>query len=197
METLKKSILIMVLLTFFSAFAYSQNYQRSYKSNEYPQWYMTGMGGISFPIGNFGENYKSGPTFGVELNMKVNKEVGFFGKVGYSIYPNKTSSSAPDGKYIEYTVGPRYSFNAKNLKSSLFLEAGVGGYSFIQDSYSLNGAEVAEYTSTDFGMNAGFGGILNLGTNVDLLFKAKYHNILTDNGSTSFIEPVLGLDVNF
>ena len=46
-------------------------------------------------------------------------------------------------------------------------------------------------------MNAGFGGILNLGTNVDLLFKAKYHNILTDNGSTSFIEPVLGLDVNF
>jgi hypothetical protein len=195
MKTLKASIIVAVLVLFINGTVFSQStYQ---KKSPYPQWSLSGLGGVAFPVGNFGENFKSGPTFGLDLSYKVNKEVGFYGKVGYSIFPDKTQGAAPDGKYIEYTVGPRYYFTAKNLKSSIFLEAGLGGYSFMQEAYTLNGVTVPEYTTTNFGVNGGVGGILNLGRDIDLLFKAKYHNVLTTDGSSSFIEPVLGIDVRF
>ena len=43
--------------------------------------------------------------------------------------------------------------------------------------------------------DVGIGGVLNLGKTVDLRLSAKYHNILTENGSTSFITPQLGIDI--
>lgn len=196
MNLLKRIFLSAVVITFLSVQAYSQP-KYTYKKSVYPQMSLSGLGGVSFPVGQFGENFKSGPTFGLDLSYKVNKEVGFYGKVGYSIFPDKVNGSAPDGKYIEYTAGPRYYFTSRNLKSSIFLEAGLGGYSFMQDAYTLSGVDYAKYTTTNFGMNAGIGGILNLGRDVDMLFKAKYHNILTTDGSTSFVEPVLGIDIRF
>lgn len=197
MKTLK-AILLATLVSFI-IFSNDANSQQTYKTKKsaFPQWSLSGIGGVAFPVGNFGENFKAGPTFGLDLSYKVNKEVGFYGKFGYSTFPDKTNGGAPDGKYIEYTAGPRYYFTSKNLKSSIFLEAGIGGYSFMQDAYVLNGVDVAKYETTNFGINGGIGGILNLGRDVDMLFKAKYHNILTTDGSTSFIEPVLGIDIRF
>ncbi len=195
MKTLKTCMSIVILLACLNSMVFSQD--RYTKRKTYPQWSLSGLAGVSFPVGQFGDNYKSGPAFGLDLSYKVNKEVGFFAKLGYSMYPNKDGGPVPDGKYIEYTVGPRYYFTSRNLKSAIFLEAGLGGYSFNQDGYVLDGVTVGNYTSTNFGMNAGIGGILNLGRDVDLSFKAKYHNILTTDGSTSFIEPVLGIDLRF
>ena len=195
----KKLTILAVLVSMILISTGTVNSQTRYatKKTAYPHFSVSGLGGVSFPIGNFGEKYKTGPTFGIDLSYKVNKEVGFYGKFGYSIFPNKILGGAPDAKYMEYTVGPRYYFTSKNLKSSLFLEAGLGGYSFTQPSYTVNSAEAAEYQTTNFGLNAGIGGVLNLGRDVDLLFKAKYHNILTPDGSTSFIEPLLGVDIRF
>ncbi|MBK9334898.1 MAG: outer membrane beta-barrel protein [Ignavibacteria bacterium] len=198
MKTQKLTLLsVLVLMILISTGNVNSQTIYTTKKTTFPQWSVSGLGGVSFPVGNFGEKYKSGPTFGIDLSYKVNREVGFFGKFGYSIFPNKIIGGAPDGKYLEYTVGPRYYFTSKNLKSSLFLEAGVGGYSFMQPAYTVNEVAVAEYQTTNFGLNAGIGGVLNLGRDVDMLFKAKYHNILTPDGSSSFIEPVLGIDIRF
>ncbi len=196
MKTLQASILVILFSIFFNIQSYSQT-TYTYKKSVYPQWSLTGNAGVSFPVGQFGDNFKSGPIFGLDLSYKVNKEVGFYGDVGYSIFPDKSGGVVPDGKYIQYTIGPRYYFTARNLKSSLFLEAGIGGYTFTQEAYMLNDVYTAKYTATNFGLNAGLGGILNLGRDVDMLFKVKYHDILTPDGSTSFIEPVLGVDVRF
>lgn len=196
MKRLKLSVLFISMFILLNAQLYSQT-TYSVKKSPYPQWSLSGLGGVAFPVGEFGNQFKSGPTFGLDLSYKVNKEVGFWGKFGYSMFPDKSNGAAPDGKYIEYTAGPRYYFTSKNLKSSIFLEAGIGGYSFMQNAYTLNGEQVAEYSTTNFGLNAGLGGILNLGRDVDLLFKAKYHNVLTSDGSNSFIEPVLGIDLRF
>lgn len=198
MKTKKLTLLAMIVFAILISTG-NVNSQTIYKTKKtaYPQFSVSGLGGVSFPVGKFGENYKPGPTVGLDLSYKVNKEVGFFGKFGYSIFPSKIAGGVPDGKYLEYTVGPRYYFTSKNLKSSLFVEAGLGGYSFSQPAYSVNEVQVPEYQTTNFGLNAGLGGVLNLGRDVDLLFKAKYHNILTPDGSTSFIEPVLGIDVRF
>ena len=192
MKTLKRNIMLTAILLFLCSAAYSQTkYTPSVKKN---QWSLTPEGGISFPVGALSENYKSGGNFGLDLNYQVNKEVGFYGKAGYYIMSSKTQG-IPDGKYLEYTAGPRYTFRAKNLKSSIFLEAGLGAYTFMQNAYNYNGVDVAENSTTDFGVNAGLGAVLNLGRDVDLLFKAKYHNIFNNGGSSSFITPVLGIDV--
>ena len=69
----------------------------------------------------------------------------------------------------------------------------------MQDAYTItvNGVEnsVPENSSTNFGVNAGMGATLNLGKSVDLIMKLKYHNVLTTDGSNSFIAPLLGIDI--
>lgn len=197
MKPVKIITVILTLVLMLSATVQSQT---TTKKSIYPQWSLAPVAGIGFPIGAFGDNFKSGLTFGLDLSNKINKEVGFYAKLGYYIFPTKIEG-ATDGKYLEYTAGPRYYFTSKNLKSSIFFEVGLGGYSFMQDAYTLTvdtvSTNVAEKSTTNFGINGGIGAVLNLGKSIDLLVKFKYHNVLTSDGSTSFIAPVLGIDIRF
>lgn len=191
MKPVKFLSLLIALIFMLSVTVQSQT---KTKKPAYPQWSISPVGGIAFPVGKFGESFKSGPTFGLDISYKANKEVGFYTKFGYYIFTTKTEG-ATDGKYIEYTAGPRYFFMAKNLKSAFFLEVGLGGYSFMQDAYTIDTVTTAENSYTKFGINAGMGALLNLGKTVDLILKVKYHNILTSDGSQSFVVPVLGIDI--
>lgn len=196
MKTSVKSILLILLMMILTTAGYSQNKYSSTKKSTYPQWSASPIGGVTIPVGTFGDNFKPGANVGVDISYKVNREVGFYGKAGYYFLTNKTQGLG-DGKMMEYTVGPRYFFTAKNLKSSIFLEAGLGAYTIQQNSYTVNETVVPEVTNTNFGYNAGLGAILNLGKDVDMMFNVKYNSVLTDNGSTSFITPVLGVDFRF
>lgn len=191
MKTIKFLIATLVLFLVMGVSAQSQTKIKS----PYPVFSVSPVGGVSFPIGTFGDNFKTGPSFGLDLSYRVNKEVGFFGKFGYNIFSNKTSSDLPNNNIMEYTVGPRYFFTSKNLKSAMFVEAGVGGYTLTQDAFILGGREVPKVSDTKFGINAGVGATLNLGRTVDLIVKVKYHNILTEGGSTSFLSPLVGIDI--
>lgn len=196
MKTLKLKSLLIVLLVLISSASISQTRFTTVKKAAYPQWSLSPIGGIIFPVGNLSNNFKPGGSVGLDLSFKANREVGFFGKFGYDFFRSQTAG-VPDGRYFEYTVGPRYYFTAKNLKSSVFFEAGIGAYTFKQDGYVLGGTAFPEVTYTKFGYNAGIGAILNLGRDIDLLFKTKYNTVMTSDGSSSFITPVLGIDVRF
>ena len=69
----------------------------------------------------------------------------------------------------------------------------------MQDAYDLTTSgidtPIPKVSKTDFGINAGVGAVLNLGKTVDLIVKLKYHDILTSDGSTSFVAPLLGIDI--
>lgn len=190
MKSIKFLCAVLSLLLVMGISAQSQTKIKS----PYPVFSVSPVGGVSFPVGKFSDNFKTGPSFGLDLSYRVNKEVGFYAKFGYNIFSNKLTER-PDGNYMEYTVGPRYFFTSKNLKSSMFVEAGVGGYTFTQDAYTINIIEIPKASDTKFGINAGAGATLNLGRTVDLIVKLKYHNILTEGGSTSFISPLLGIDI--
>jgi len=196
MKTSIKSIIIITFITILTSAGYSQTKYSTTKKSSYPQWSASPVGGVTIPVGVFGDNFKPGANLGVDISYKVNKEVGFYGKLGYYFLTNKTQGLG-DGKMMEYTVGPRYFFTAKNLKSAIFLEAGMGAYTIQYNSYTVNQTVVPEITNTNFGYNAGIGAILNLGTDVDMLFNVKYNSVLTDGGSTSFITPMLGIDFRF
>ena len=195
MRPIKFLSVVLALIFALSTVVQSQTVK---KKIVYSYWSISPVAGVAFPIGGFGENFKTGPTFGLDLSYKVNREVGIYAKGGYYIFPSKIDGVS-DGKYLEYTAGPRYYFMAKNLKSAFFLEVGLGGYSFMQDAYTItvNGVEnaVPENSTTNFGVNAGMGATLNLGKSVDLIMKLKYHNVLTSDGSNSFIAPLLGIDI--
>ncbi len=196
MKTAKFCALLIAVILFFSTAAISQTTYSTIKKSPYPQWSLSPVGGVIFPVGNFSNNFKAGGNVGLDLSFKANKEVGFFAKFGYNFFRSKTDG-VPDGNYFGYTVGPRYYFTAKNLKSSLFIEAGVGAYTFKQSGYNLEEISYPEVSYTKFGYNAGIGAILNLGRDVDLLFNANYNTVMTADGSSSFITPVLGIDVRF
>lgn len=195
MKIVKFITLSLALILMFGTTVQSQTKK---KKSPYPQWSISPIGGLAFPIGEFGNNFKSGGNFGINVGDKVNKEVGFYGELGYFFFPNQTSG-IPDGKMFEFTAGPRYYFTSKNLKSSIFLEAGLGGYNFTQSGYNTMIAgvdtQIPEVNKTDFGVNAGIGAVLNLGRDVDMIFKLKYHNVLNSDGSRSFVAPLLGIDV--
>lgn len=194
MKTIKFLTICLALLLMLDVSAQSQTKIKS----SYPVFSISPVGGVAFPIGTFGDNFKTGPSFGLDLSYRVNKEVGFYAKGGYNIFSTKVTD-VPDGKYLEYTVGPRYFFTAKNLKSSIFVEIGLGGYSFMQDAYTMTSSGISttipEVSDTKFGVNGGLGATLNLGKTVDLIVKFKYHNIFTEGGSTSYISPLLGIDI--
>ncbi|HMS33712.1 MAG TPA: outer membrane beta-barrel protein [Ignavibacteria bacterium] len=196
MKTLKLNILLILLIILFSSPVNSQTGYTTVKKSTYPQLSLSPVGGLMFPVANLSDNFKPGGSVGLDLSYKVNKEVGFFAKFGYDFFRSQTSG-VPDGRFFEYSVGPRYYFTAKNLKSSIFLEAGIGAYTFNQQGYVLEETAYPEVSYTKFGYNAGIGAILNLGTDIDLLFKTKYNTIMTEDGSSSFITPVLGIDVRF
>ncbi len=197
MKTVKLNVLLISLIILFSTAAVnSQTSYTTVKKSAYPQLSLSPFGGIMFPVAKLSDNFKPGGSVGLDLSYKVNKEVGFFAKFGYDFFRSKTSG-VPDGRFFEYTAGPRYYFTSKNLKSSIFLEAGIGAYTFNQHGYLMEGTAYPEVSYTKFGYNAGIGAVLNLGRDIDLLFKTQYNTIMTEDGSSSYITPLLGIDVRF
>ena len=195
MKTIKFLSAVLALIFMLGTSAQSQTVK---KPVNYSYWSISPVAGVGFPMGAFADNFKSGLTFGLDISYKVNKEVGIYTKVGYYIFPSKIAGVS-DGKFLEYTAGPRYYFMAKNLKSAFFLEVGLGGYSYMQDAYTITvdsvQNSVPENSKTNFGVNAGMGALLNLGKSVDLIIKLKYHDVFTTDGSTSFLAPLLGIDI--
>ncbi len=113
-------------------------------------------------------------------------------------------TEGPSASYLAYTAGPRYYFTNPKLKSTLFLEAGIGGYTFTQDAYSQTVQGVTtnfpEQGDTRVGFNAGVGGDVFLSDNLSLMLKAKYHTILgsgDDNSTRSYLGTNAGVNIRF
>ena len=169
--------------------------------NSFPQFYIAPYGGAIFPLPKLlNQNFKPGANLNLDIGYRVNREVGFYGKVGYYFMSSKISG-APIGNYFEVSGGPRYYFYNVHLKSELFLEGGVGAYNFNQKSYAnpndLNGGVIAQINNTKAGLNGGIGGNLSLTEAIDIMVKSKYHVIFTPNGTTSFITVGGGLSFRF
>lgn len=167
---------------------------------EFPQWSVTPMGGVIFPIASLSESFKPNGTAGLDIGAKINKEVGFYGRFGY-YFMGSSASGAPVGKYLEATVGPRYYFSSANLKSQIFADAGLGVYSFNQESYvdpnDPTLTQIPAINETKMGINAGVGASLYLSKSVNLILRTKYNTIFTSTATKSFITAATGLEFKF
>jgi Outer membrane protein beta-barrel domain len=200
MKSLKLFAAVFALIFLLSSAAKSQYTNQTSKKTLYPQWSVSPVGGAILPVGILSDNFKPGGTVGLDIGYKVNKEVGFYAKIGYYFLTSKITG-APIGNYLEYSFGPRYFLTKSNLKSNIFLEGGVGGYTFMQNSY-INPADtvsgvVSQISDTRPGLNAGIGANLALSKVIDIVIKSKYNILFTPNGSNSFITLAGGLGINF
>jgi hypothetical protein len=173
------------------------------KTKSYGYWEVTPMGGLMFPIGDFSNNFEISAKTGMDITYRVNREVGIYGNVSYNMLSAKTTEG-PSASYLSYTAGPRYYFTNPKLKSTLFVEAGIGGYTFTQDAYQQTVEGVTtnfpEQGDTRVGFNAGVGGDVFLSDHLSLMMKAKYNTILgsgDDNTTRSFLGVDGGLNIRF
>ncbi|HLT24892.1 MAG TPA: hypothetical protein VK004_07190 [Ignavibacteria bacterium] len=211
---MKKSLTVFLALSLMFIFSnsYSQSIETSSHNSDnsstlslnakksYGYWEITPMGGVLFPVTSMSENFEISARAGLDITYRVNREVGIYGNFAYNMLTSKASTT-PNASYLSYTVGPRYYFTNPKLKSTLFLEAGVGGYTFTQDAYTTTDPQGVNTNfpaagDTRFGFNAGIGGDVYLSDNVSLMLKTKYNVILGDN-TNSFIGVDGGVNIRF
>ncbi len=167
----------------------------------FPHVSIAPYGGAIFPLTrNMRDAFKPGGEVGLDIGYRVNKEVALYGKFSYMFMSSKTTG-APVGSYLEFSAGPRYYFTHPKLKSAIFFEAGVGAYNFRQNSYAnpqdTSGAVIPQISNTKAGINGGIGASIQLTEALDIMAKAKYHNVFTPNGSQGFMTVGGGLEFRF
>jgi len=170
-------------------------YITKYK-NPFPEFSISPYGGAIFPTGVLNDNYKPSPTFGMDLGYRVNKEVGLYAKLGYVKLNSKTDGIA-DANYFEFTIGPRYYFSKEDLKSNIFLEGGIGAFTFSRNTLTIGSSEILGSSNTRMGMNGGIGATMALTDKVRILVKSKYTMIFTPTGSDNFVTVGGGLEFIF
>jgi len=167
-------------------------------TNVFPVFSISPTGGVQFPIGGLNETYKPGFNLGLDLNLRINKETAFYLNTGYfNMQKNSDLAVGPNASYIAITAGPRYFFTSSEVKAMIFLEAGVGVYIHNKSEYTTNGTpveKIASETNTAIGVNAGPGVIIPLGKAMDLIMKAKIHDMFEKGGERVFISSIIGLN---
>ncbi|KXK48748.1 MAG: hypothetical protein UZ05_CHB002001992 [Chlorobi bacterium OLB5] len=167
------------------------------KKQSFPQFNIAPSGGAVFPLTrDFRSDFKPGGIVGLDMGVKINKEVGIYSKFNYMFMSSK-KSGAPIGQYMEFSAGPRYYFTHPKLKSQVYFEGGAGAYYFKQNSYidPIDATiTVNQVSQTNAGINGGIGASLYLSDVVNILAKSKYHNVFTKTGSVGFMTLNAGIE---
>ena len=168
------------------------------KKQSFPEFLIAPQAGAIFPLSReFRSEFKPGGLFGLDMGLKLNREVALYGKFSYMFMGSK-KTGAPIGQYMEFSAGPRYYFTHPKLKSQVYFEAGAGAYHFSQDAFvnpeDEDADEIAQVKATNAGINGGIGASLFLSEVVSISAKAKYHNIFTNTGSVGFMTVGGGLE---
>lgn len=203
MRTVKNSTLLFALSLIFAFTTFSQVQttkpisKSTTKKQSFPEFSIAPTGGAIFPTSKeFRNDFKPGGLAGLDLGLKLNKEVAVYGKFSY-IFLSSKKTGAPIGQYMEFSAGPRYYFTHPKLKSQVYFEGGAGAYYFKQNSY-INPEDdtqtVDQVSTTNAGINGGIGASLFLTPAINILAKAKYHNIFTKTGSVGFMTVNAGLE---
>lgn len=202
MKTFKISALALALLIGITFSTYSQVSNKpvtksTVKKQSFPEFTIAPSGGAIFPLTrDFRSDFKPGGLAGLDMGVKLNKEVAIYTKFSYMFMSSK-KSGAPIGQYMEISAGPRYYFTHPKLKSQVYFEGGAGAYYFKQNAYinpEDNTRTIDQVSRTNAGINGGIGASLFLSDAVNILAKAKYHNVFTQTGSIGFMTVNAGLE---
>ncbi len=202
-QIFKLAMCVLISGLFMSGYSNAQVPNATTKSNKsitaksmYPIFTLSPVAGVNFPMSQLGNEFEAGFNGGLDAGARLNKELGIYAKAGYYSLTD-AAATAPNSSYFELSAGPRYFFTSKNLKSSFFIETGVGAYIFSQDAYESGGVSFDRKSNTNVGLNVGPGVTLQLSKSIDVILKSKYHMIFNDAGTRSFLTALGGLEFKF
>jgi hypothetical protein len=196
---MKKHIIFLSFLILATNFLYSQNKIDLQKLPQCRSGYvqLTFDGGFLQPLGIMGDRYYPSGNGGFDFAVRVNTEIALFTEGRYNFLINAAPNS-PDAGWGEWTVGPRYYFVSKYVKSIFFWEAATGMYLKHESSYiDQNDVTIDGKTEIHMGANGGVGAELYLTDAVYFTVKAKYNTIFGTGGSNNFLSGYGGLTFKF
>lgn len=165
-----------------------------------PKYSVAIFGGFIQPVSDLNDFYKSSGTVGLSVYYDVNKEVSLGTDVSFNFLANRQEGGS-SSSFLQITSGPRYYFKTRKLKSSFFLEAGIGGYMFNSGTFTINAAgdspNPPSEVNVNLGVSGGVGGEVSLTNSIKMIFRGKYHNIFAEGGSTNFITLDGGIKFRF
>jgi len=210
-------VIFSAVLTFSLLFGFTNLYSQSkYKTKKFNA---SVQAGSFIPFGDAADAYKMGFNTGFDFGYKVKSNVDVFLNLNYNFLSFKSSVLTNATPHIlEVTLGSRYYFGAKS-KNQFFGEAGLGLYSFGASSYSAKTTILVPvidpktgdttYTSStttrnfpsssssDFGINAGFGDLYQVSNDVGVYLKTDFHIVFTSGSSTTYMGIYGGAKINF
>jgi hypothetical protein len=195
-------IMIFVLMVVFIGSNVTQS-QTKYKKIEYPVISIAPCIGVQFPAGGLNDIYKASWNAGLDLNLKVNREVAFYLNATYFNMPARIDAdvAGPDGAYIGITAGPRYIFATQQLKANFFIEAGLGAYIHTSKDYTITtvtpNVTIQSTSKTNMGVNVGPGVFIPIGGTTTIIMKAKLHYMFESDASRTFVSGIAGVDFRF
>jgi len=132
---------------------------------------------------------------GAEGFYNVAPNIDIIADVAYTFLTPKSGTFTSSSLYfLESTAGVRYSFTP--TKEKIFIEAGLGAYT-AGGKFTSGGIEYTTTSSTDFGINGGFGGLIPLSKDFSVTGKVKFHNIFSSGSSTNFFSLTAGFNYLF
>ena len=147
------------------------------------------QGGISLPMGTFGDGFDMGFGGAGTFMYTVAPNVALTGSAGYLMYSGKADGW--DMSVIPVTVGARYCFPAGSVKPYASAEAGMF-FSTVEWEIDMDSGDES---GSDFGFAVGGGVVIPVSPTVGVDVSAKYNMIMTEGESTSSIGIMAG--VNF
>lgn len=162
-----------------------------YKTKKF--WQIAIHGGFFIPVGYYlSDSYDNSPSAGAEVAYRLNSEVAIYTEIKYYFLSVK-DPYGPSAGYLESTIGTRFYLRHQSYKSSIFFEAGIGPYTFIQGSAVSPEKTYESTTTVRMGGNAGLGCELVLSNSLFATFKAKMNAIFIPNSATTFVSGIGGL----
>jgi opacity protein-like surface antigen len=145
--------------------------------------------GVAFPMGDFGDGYKTGFGGSGVFSYMVTPEIALTGSIGYLTWTSKESSDATF-RSIPVLVGGRYYFG--NLPQIKFFGAAELGLHMSKVKIEVPFFGTQEESNTNFGFGIGGGASYSLNKDANLELSLKYNNISTEGSSSGFVTIMAG-----
>jgi hypothetical protein len=193
---MKKYYFLAISVLMLVNISFSQKKMKDLPQCRYDFFQLSVSGGFIQPISYMYELYNPSGNVGLDFAYRINQEVAV-NLEGRLNFMGLQDSIGPGTNYLEITVGPRYYFISKYVRSTFFFEAATGPYFKMQGSYIKDSLSIPSNTVVKLGANVGLGGELALTDNIYFTLKGKYHSIFGEKGTESYFSGDGGITFRF
>jgi len=187
MRSQKSLFLVMAVLLLVPAAAFANG-----------GWMIDARGGVGLPMGDFGDEFKSGLLIGVEASKMISPQFALGAEGSYvKNNPSDDNQAALDAffggptdaeaKLMHYGVHAKYILSSKEgSKVEPYLIGGGGLYNVKVQVTPPGGPDVSD-SSTKFGLRGGIGANFMVGPRWGIGIQGDYNDIFTSGSSSQYI----------